>query len=86
MTDVTSLYGALLLAGPRSRDVLHKLTTLNLRRCGIQERSARQARLAHVNATILRVEGNSRYLFHPRCAEHVWHAFAATPLALVPLA
>ncbi len=78
LTDVTSLYGALLLAGPRSRDVLHKLTTLNLRDEVFRNGAARQARLAHVNATILRVDNEhvpGYLLLHTRdVLEHVWHA------------
>jgi glycine cleavage system aminomethyltransferase T len=71
VTDVTSVYSAILLAGPDSRDVLHKLTTLDVRDSAMPEGAARQTRLAHVNATILRREGflilNTRDV-----AEHVW--------------
>jgi glycine cleavage system aminomethyltransferase T len=73
ITDVTSIYSAILLAGPKSQDVLHKLTTLNVSEAAMPESSARQTRLAHVNATILRSEGflilNTRDV-----AEHVWEA------------
>ena len=73
VTDVTSLYSAILLAGPNSRDVLQKLTTLDVRDSALPEGAARQTRLAHVNATILRNEGflilNTRDV-----AEHVWEA------------
>ncbi len=73
VTDVTSLYSAILLAGPNSRDVLQKLTTLDVRDSAMPEGAARQTRLAHVNATILRSEGflilNTRDV-----AEHVWEA------------
>jgi heterotetrameric sarcosine oxidase gamma subunit len=54
VTDVTSVYSAILLAGPKSREVLQKLTTLNVREGSMPEGTARQTRLAHVNATILR--------------------------------
>jgi glycine cleavage system aminomethyltransferase T len=94
VTDVTSLYSAILLAGPQSREVLQKLTTLNVREAAMPEGAARQTRLAHVNAIILRLDGaglpgflilNTRDL-----AEHVWSAllhagdhFGARPFGLV---
>ncbi|MEA3005501.1 MAG: sarcosine oxidase, subunit alpha [Acidobacteriaceae bacterium] len=85
VTDVTSTYSAILLAGPRSRDVLHKLTTLNVSAAAMPESSARQTRLAHVNAIILRAEGflilNTRDV-----AQHVWEALlhaGAHPFGMV---
>jgi glycine cleavage system aminomethyltransferase T len=85
VTDVTSIYSAILLAGPKSREVLQKLTTLNVRDGAMPEGTARQARLAHVNATILRSEGflilNTRDL-----AEYVWQALlhaGARPFGMV---
>jgi glycine cleavage system aminomethyltransferase T len=85
VTDVTSTYSAILLAGPRARDVLHKLTTLNVSDAAMPESSARQTRLAHVNAIILRAEGflilNTRDV-----AEHVWEALrhaGAHPFGMV---
>lgn len=73
VTDVSSLYSAILLAGPTSREVLRKLTTLNVSDSALPAGDARQTRLAHVNAIILRSEGflilNTRDL-----AEHVWEA------------
>jgi glycine cleavage system aminomethyltransferase T len=85
ITDVTSTYSAILLAGPKSRDVLRKLTTLNVSEAAMPESSARQTRLAHVNATILRAEGflilNTRDV-----AEHVWEALlhaGAHPFGMV---
>ncbi len=69
VTDVTSIYSAILLAGPKSREVLQKLTTLNVRESAMPEGAARQTRLAHVNATILRSDEAFRFshLEHPRC-------------------
>jgi glycine cleavage system aminomethyltransferase T len=85
LTDVTSIYSAILLAGPKARDVLHKLTTLNVSDSAMPESSARQTRVAHVNATILRSEGflilNTRDV-----AEHVWEALlhaGAQPFGMV---
>ena len=85
VTDVTSVYSAILLAGPKSREVLRKLTTLNVSDGAMPEGSARQTRLAHVNATILRSEGflilNTRDV-----AEYVWQALlhvGAHPFGMV---
>ncbi len=75
-TDVTSVYSGILLAGPRSRAVLQKLTTLNVRDSAMPDGAARQTRLAHVNATLLRIdsEGVPGFLIlNTRdVAEHVW--------------
>jgi len=85
VTDVTSIYSAILLAGPKSREVLQKLTTLNVSDRAMPEGAARQTRLAHVNATILRSEGwlilNTRDV-----AECVWQALlhvGAHPFGMV---
>jgi glycine cleavage system aminomethyltransferase T len=85
VTDVTSIYSAILLAGPMSRQVLQKLSTLNVGDSAMPEGVARQTRLAHVNATILRSEGflilNTRDV-----AEHVWEALlhaGARPFGMV---
>jgi glycine cleavage system aminomethyltransferase T len=71
VTDVTSVYSAILLAGPKSRQLLQKLTTLNVNDQAMPEGAARQTRLAHVNAIILRSQGflllNTRDV-----AEYVW--------------
>ena len=85
VTDATSIYSAILLAGPKSREVLQKLTTLNVRDEAMPEGAARQTRLAHVNATILRSNGclilNTRDV-----AEYVWEALlhvGAHPFGMV---
>jgi heterotetrameric sarcosine oxidase gamma subunit len=94
VTDVTSVYSAILLAGPKAREVLQKLTTLNVREGAMPDGAARQTRLAHVNATILRsdCEGLPGFLIlNTRdLAEHVWSAllhagseFGARPFGLV---
>ena len=78
VTDVTSVYSAILLAGPKAREVLQKLTTLNVRESSMPEGAARQTRLAHVNATILRNDCASLpgfLILNTRdVAEHVWEA------------
>jgi glycine cleavage system aminomethyltransferase T len=53
-TDVTSVFAALLLAGPRSRQVLRKLTSLNVSDAALPEGGCGQASLAHVHAAMLR--------------------------------
>src|SRR6202046_5673452 len=85
VTDVTSIYSAILLAGPKSREVLQKLTTPNGSDGTTPEGESRQTRLAHVNATILRSEGwlilNTRDV-----AEYVWQALlhvGAHPFGMV---
>jgi glycine cleavage system aminomethyltransferase T len=78
VSDVTSLYSAILLAGPKSREALQKLTTLNVRDPALPDGGARQTRLAHVNATILRSDCASLpgfLILNTRdVAEHVWNA------------
>jgi glycine cleavage system aminomethyltransferase T len=78
VTDVSSVYSAILLAGPKSREVLQRLTTLNVREGAMPEGAARQTRLAHVNATILRSDSAGLpgfLILNTRdVAEHVWHA------------
>jgi heterotetrameric sarcosine oxidase gamma subunit len=94
VTDVTSVFSAILLAGPKSREVLQKLTTLNVREEAMAEGAGRQTRLAHVNAIILRSDcaGLPGFLIlNTRdVAEHVWesllHAgreFGARPFGIV---
>jgi heterotetrameric sarcosine oxidase gamma subunit len=94
VTDVTSLYSAILLAGPASRQVLQKLTTLNLRPEAMADGAARQARLAHVNATFLRLDhdGVPAFLILSTrdVAEHLWQtllhagsAFGAQPFGVL---
>ncbi len=85
VTDVTSIYSAILLAGPKSREVLQKLTTLNVNEKAMPLGAARQTRLAHVNATILRSKGflilNTRDV-----AEYVWQTLlhvGAHPFGMV---
>jgi glycine cleavage system aminomethyltransferase T len=85
ITVVTSLYSAILLAGPRARQVLEKLTTLDVSAGAMPEGVARQARLAHVNAIILRSQ-DFFVLTTRDVAEHAWHALlhaGASPFGLI---
>ena len=54
VTDATSVYAALLLAGPRSRAVLQRLTALDLSDPALPDMACARTGLAHVHATILR--------------------------------
>ena len=74
VTDVTSVYSAILLTGPTSRQILQKLTTLNVNESAMPIGSARQTRLAHVNAIILRDQEGFLLLNTRDVAVHVWEA------------
>src|SRR3984957_11621072 len=85
VTDVTSIYSAILLAGPKSREILQKLTTLNVNDKAMAEGAARQTRVGHVNATILR--GKGFLILNPRdVAKYVWQTLlhvGARPFGMV---
>ncbi len=78
VTDVTSVYAHLLLAGPRSREVLNKLTSLNLSDRTLGNLSCAQTSLAHVHAAVLRKDlaGIPAYqlLVSREYAESVWES------------
>lgn len=52
ITDVTSVYAQFLVAGPRSREVLRKLTSLNV--SALSNLACGQANVAHVHGRVLR--------------------------------
>ena len=54
VTDVTSVYAALLLAGPHSRAVLQRLTALDVSDPALPDLACARTGLAHIHATILR--------------------------------
>ena len=56
VTDVTSVYAALLLAGPQSREVLHRLTDTDVSETAMPNLKAAQGGLAHVAAILLRAD------------------------------
>ena len=64
VTDVTSVFAHFLLAGPRSRCVLRKLTSLNVSDSALPNLGCGQASLAHVRAIILRQDLGSAPAFH----------------------
>ena len=96
MTDVTSVYAQFLLAGPRCREVLSKLTSLNVSEKGFPDISCRQTSLAHVHAIILRKDINQILAYHVLVSreygESVWdsimhagHEFGLAPFGVKAL-
>jgi len=77
-TEMTSIYAQLLLAGPRSRDVLCKLTWLNLADNALPNLGCAQTSLAHAQAIVLRDDLGSLPAFHllvsREYAQSVWEA------------
>jgi len=75
-TDVTSVYSNLLLAGPRSKDVLGKLSSLNTAEECLPNLSCAQTNVAHVHTIVLREDMGQLtafYLLMTRdYAESVW--------------
>jgi heterotetrameric sarcosine oxidase gamma subunit len=78
LTDVTSVYAQFLLAGPRSRDVLRKLTSLNVSDRKLPNLACAQASLAHVHALVLRQDLDRvpafQLLITRDYAESVWES------------
>ena len=64
VTDVTSVFAQFLLAGPHSREVLRKLTSLNVSESALPDLACGQASLAHVRSIILRQDLGSVPAFH----------------------
>lgn len=77
-TDVTGVYANLFLAGPRSKAVLGKLTSLNILEDKFPDLSCGQANLAHAQAIVLREDFGAVPAFHilvsREYAESVWEA------------
>jgi sarcosine oxidase subunit alpha len=88
--DMTSAYSALLLAGPKSRYVLNKLTDLDVSEAAMPNLSCAQTGLAHVRAIVLRQDiGNLlayRLLVGREYGEYVWDAVmhAGQEYSIVP--
>ena len=93
-TDVTSVYAQFLVAGPRGRDVLRKLTSLNI--SALANLACGQASLAHVHSTVLREDIGEIPAFHVLVSreygESVWdailhagHEFHVAPCGLKAL-
>jgi heterotetrameric sarcosine oxidase gamma subunit len=77
-TEVTSVYANLVLAGPRGRQVLAKLTSLNLSEQSLPNLSCAQTSLAHAHCIILREDLPSLATYHilvgRDVAESLWEA------------
>lgn len=75
-TDVTSGFANLCLAGPKSRDVLGKLTSLNVTEFAFPNLRCAQTSVAHVHAIVLREDIRTitafRLLVTREYAESVW--------------
>jgi aminomethyltransferase len=93
VTDVTSVFAQFLLGGPRCRQVLSKLTSLNLSETSLPNLSCGQSSLAHVGAIILRKDLKSVPAYHVLVSreygESVWdsvvhagHEFHLAPFGL----
>ena len=80
VTDVTSTLAALCLVGPRSREVLGKLTPLNLTDRGLPDAACAQTQIARCHALVARLDVNElpvyRLFVTRDYAEFVWDALA----------
>jgi glycine cleavage system aminomethyltransferase T len=96
MTDVTSVYAQFLLAGPRSRDVLRKLTSLNVSERALPDLGCGQAAVSHVRSIVLRQDIGGVLAFHLltgreyaesmwEAVEHAGHEFGLAPFGLEAL-
>jgi heterotetrameric sarcosine oxidase gamma subunit len=94
ITDVTSVYAQFLLAGPRSREILRKLTSLNI--SALENLACGQAAVAHVHGIVLRDDLKDVPAFHVLVSreygESVWeaimhagHEFQLAPFGLKAL-
>ena len=93
LTDVTSNFTALQIAGPRSRDVLRKLTALDLRPAQFPDLSCAQGSLANIHALVIRADIQAHLAYQVYCGrefgEYLWGAlldagqeFGARPFGL----
>ena len=77
-TEMTSIYAQLLLAGPRSRNVLSKVTSLNISEGALPNAGCGQTDLAHAHTIVLRDDLATLPTFHllvsREYAESVWEA------------
>ena len=78
LVNVTGAFGAMNLAGPRSREVLAKLTSMDLSNAACPYLAAREGEVAGVPVRMLRVGfvGELGYEIHVR-AEHALHLWDA---------
>ena len=94
--EVTSVYTSLLLAGPRSRDVLAKLTSLNTSDERLPNHSCAEANVGHVHSIVLREDLPRVPAYHLlvtrdygesfwEAVMHAGHEFALQPMGLAAL-
>jgi glycine cleavage system aminomethyltransferase T len=100
--ELTSVYTNLLLAGPRSRDVMGKLTSLNTSEARLPNLACAQTSMGHVHTIVLREDlGNQGQTPTPayhllvgrdyaesfwEAVEHAGDEFALLPFGLKALA
>lgn len=63
-TDVSSVYADFLLVGPRSREILSKLTSMNMGDRALANGSCGQASLAHTHCIVLRDDRGGLPAYH----------------------
>jgi glycine cleavage system aminomethyltransferase T len=94
--DISSVYTSLRLAGPRSRDVLNKVTSLNVSDVALPNLRGAQASVAHTHGVVLREDIGPIPAFHllvsREYGESVWetivhagHEFHLCPFGLTAL-
>ncbi len=93
LTDVTSNFTAVQLAGPHSRDLLRKLTALDLRPAWFPDLSCVQGSLAGIHTLVIRADIQAHLAYQVYCGrefgEYLWDAlldagqeFGARPFGL----
>ena len=93
LTDVTSNFTAVQIVGPRSRELLRKLTALDLRSVQFPDLSCAQGSLASIHALVLRADIQAHLAYQVYCGRefgaYVWDAlldagqeFGARPFGL----
>ena len=93
LTDVTSNFTAVQIVGPLSRELLRKLTALDLRSAQFPDLSCAQGSLASIHALVLRADIQAHLAYQVYCGRefgaYVWDAlldagqeFGARPFGL----
>jgi len=81
ITNVTAGYGAMNLAGPKSRDILRKLTDCDLNSSSFPYMACREAKVKGISAILLRIGfvGETGWEIHcpAESAEELWEAILA---------
>ena len=93
LTDVSSNFTVVQIVGPRSRDLLRKLTALDLRPAQCPDLSCAQGSLASIHALVLRADIQAHLAYQVYCGRefgaYIWDAlldagqeFGARPFGL----